>query len=72
MSVEIAHTALLVVAMSVNCATAFIAICAATLLRFILVRLNRTLDRGEALKGAVVKGEGVPAEAVSKGFKFVL
>ena len=62
----------LVVAMSVNCVTAFITICAATLLRFILVRLNKKLDRGEPVKGAVVMGEGVPGEAATKGFRFVL
>ncbi|KAG7005255.1 hypothetical protein G7Y79_00020g047830 [Physcia stellaris] len=61
-----------VVAMSVNCVTAFIAICSATFLRFILVRLNKKLDRGETVEGAVVMGEGVPGEAASKGFRFVL
>ena len=59
--------------MSVNCVTAFIAICAATLLRFVLTGLNKKLDRGEAVEGAVVSmGEGVPGEAASKGFRFVL
>ena len=61
-----------VVAMSVNCVTAFIAICAATVLRFMLVRLNKKLDRGETVKGAVVMGEGIPGEAARKGFRFVL
>ncbi|KAG6985278.1 MFS-type transporter cnsO [Physcia stellaris] len=51
---------------------AFIAICSATFLRFILVRLNKKLDRGETVEGAVVMGEGVPGEAASKGFRFVL
>ena len=63
---------LTVVAMSVNCVTAFIAICAATLLRFVLVHLNKKLDRGETVKGAVVMGEGIPGEAARKGFRFVL
>ncbi len=58
--------------MAVNCATAVIAILAATVLRFILVGLNKKLDRGEPVKGAVVTGEGVPMEAASKGFRFVL
>ena len=58
--------------MAVNCTTAVIAILAATLLRFILVRLNKKLDRGEPVKGAVVMGAGVPGEAASKGFRFVL
>ena len=70
---NIAYKILLVVAMSVNCVTAFIAICAATLLRFVLIGLNRKLDRGEAVEGAVVSmGEGIPGEAASKGFRFVL
>lgn len=58
--------------MAVNCATAFIAILAATTLRFILARLNKRLDRGEPVKGAVAMGEGVPGEAASQGFRFVL
>ena len=58
--------------MAVNCATAVIAIIAATVLPYILVRLNKKLDRGEPVKGAVIMGEGVPGEAASKGFRFVL
>ena len=58
--------------MAVNCTTAVIAILAATVLRLILVRLNKKLDRGEPVKGAVVIGEGVPGEAARKGFRFVL
>lgn len=42
-----------IVAMSIDCVTAFVAILAATLLRFILVRLNKKLDRGEYVKGAI-------------------
>ena len=62
----------LVVAMSVNCITACIAICAATVLRFMLLRLNKKLDLGEPLEGAIAIGEGVPAEASKKGFRFLL
>ena len=51
---------------------AFLAICMATLLRFILIRLNKRLDRGEPVKGAVAIGEGVPGEAAHRGFRFVL
>ena len=58
--------------MSVNCATSFIAICSATLLRFILVHLNKKLDRGEVVKGAVAAAEAVPGEAAAKGFRFAL
>jgi hypothetical protein len=53
-------------AMSVNCATAFLAIVAATILRFMLVRLNEKLDRGEALNG------GVPGQASTRGFRFLV
>lgn len=59
------------VAMAVNCVTAFIAICCATVLRFILVRLNKRLDRGETIEGAVAEHEGVPGEAAKKGFRFL-
>ncbi|KAA6412207.1 MAG: MFS transporter [Lasallia pustulata] len=61
-----------VVAMSVNCATAFIAICCATLLRFILVRLNKKLEHGEVVDGAISAGEGVPGEASKRGFRFIV
>ncbi|KAF3398002.1 hypothetical protein F1880_006439 [Penicillium rolfsii] len=53
-------------AMSVNCATAFMAILAATALRFILVRLNKKLDRGEHIEGSV------PGQASSRGFRFLV
>lgn len=56
--------------MSVNCATAFIAIISATLLRFMLVKLNKKLDRGESVIGAV--SGGVPGEASAKGFRFLV
>ncbi|KAL8887515.1 MAG: hypothetical protein Q9192_006314 [Flavoplaca navasiana] len=61
-----------VAAMCVNCVTAFIAIVAATVLRFTLVHLNKKLDRGEVVEGAVAVGEAVPGEAARKGFRFVL
>jgi hypothetical protein len=57
--------------MSVNCVTAFIAICCGTLLRFILVGLNKRLDRGETVEGAVAESVGVPGEAAKKGFRFL-
>jgi hypothetical protein len=56
-----------IVAMSVNCAMTFIAICAALTLRIMLVRLNKKLDRGEAVDGAVNEGT---AEAGRKGFRY--
>lgn len=58
--------------MSVNCTTAFIAICAATVLRIVLMRLNKKLDRGEPVKGVITAGEAVPGEAAERGFRFVL
>ena len=51
---------------------AFMTICAATLLRFILVGLNKKLDRGEQVEGAVAVGEGVPEEGRRRGFRFLL
>lgn len=61
-----------IVAMAVNCATSAIAIISATVLRFLLVSLNKKLDRGEVVKGAIAVGEAVPGEAVERGFRFVL
>lgn len=52
--------------MSVDCATAFIAIISATVLRFMLVRLNKKLDRGEEVEGAV------PGEGSRRGFRFLV
>ncbi|KAL1967461.1 hypothetical protein VTN77DRAFT_3246 [Rasamsonia byssochlamydoides] len=57
------------VAMIVNCVTSFVAILSATVLRFILVRLNKKLDRGEFVEGAVV---GVPGQASQRGFRFLV
>lgn len=54
--------------MTVNCVTAFVAILSATALRFILVRLNKKLDRGEGLGD----GGGVPGQASSRGFRFLV
>jgi hypothetical protein len=55
--------------MSVNCVTSFIAIVSATVLRVILVRLNKRLDRGESVDGAIV---GVPGQASQRGFRFLV
>lgn len=56
-----------IVAMSVNCCTSFIAICAATLLRFMLARLNKKLERGIYVEGAI---NTLPGEAAQHGFRF--
>ena len=61
----------LVVAFAVNCTTAIIAIACATALRFILVGLNKKLDRGETVEGVIATGEGIPGEAAKKGFRFL-
>ena len=58
--------------MAVNCTTSAIAIISATALRFLLVRLNKKLDRGEPVKGAIAVGEAVPGLAAERGFRFVL
>ncbi|KIW04982.1 uncharacterized protein PV09_04144 [Verruconis gallopava] len=58
--------------MIVNCVTMALSIVMATLLRFILVRLNRKLDRGEYVEGAVNAGSAIPEEAASKGFRFLV
>lgn len=62
-----------VVAMSVNTATAFVAILAATLLRYILVGLNRKLDQGiavEGVKGGEVDSHGTPVAGGRHGFRY--
>ncbi|KAG9240617.1 major facilitator superfamily domain-containing protein [Calycina marina] len=56
-----------IVAMSVKCAMAAMAIIAATVLRFILVRLNKKLDQGIYVEGAI---NGGVTEDGKKGFKF--
>ena len=44
-----------------------VAIIAATILRMILVRLNKKLDEGIFVEGAI---NAVPSEAGRKGFRF--
>jgi len=55
------------VAMSVNCAMGAMAILAALTLRIILVRLNKKLDQGIFVEGAINSGV---TEAEKKGFRF--
>ncbi|OLN93049.1 putative transporter C1002.16c-like protein 13 [Colletotrichum chlorophyti] len=50
-----------------NCVACFVAICAATVLRIVLVRLNRRLERGEFVEGAI---NAAPGAAASHGFRF--
>ncbi|KAK7923210.1 MFS transporter [Apiospora marii] len=58
-----------VIAMSVNCATSFMAVVAAVVLRFMLVRLNRKLDQGVFVEGAI---NALPGEAAARGFRFAV
>jgi hypothetical protein len=51
----------------VNCCTAAIAIAAATLLRFMLVKLNRKLEQGIHVPGAI---NAAPGTAAEHGFRF--
>jgi hypothetical protein len=55
-----------VIAMSVNCAMVAMAFIAATVLRLILVRLNRKLEQGIYVEGAI-NGTN---ESGKKGFRF--
>lgn len=48
---------------------AALAIVAAFVLRTMLARLNKKLDRGEAVEGAI---NAAPGEAVEHGFRFRL
>lgn len=61
------------VAFTVNCCTAFLAVLMAALLRIVLVRDNKKMDRGEyvegASSGAEVQSEGA---AVRKGFRYLV
>ena len=61
-----------VIAMSVNCGTAILAIVTSTVLRALLVRLNKKLDKGETVEGMEVgAGEGNEA-AEKKGFRYLI
>jgi hypothetical protein len=59
------------VAFAVNCATVGVSIIAALVLRIILARLNKKLDRGEYVEGAV-QDVTIPGEAARMGFRFLL
>ncbi|KAF2735634.1 pantothenate transporter liz1 [Polyplosphaeria fusca] len=59
----------LTVPLSVDCATAVLAIIMAAIMRIILARLNKKLDRGEHVEGAI---NAVPGEAQEHGFRFLI
>ena len=50
-----------------NCVACLVAIAAATVLRFMLVGMNKKLAKGERVEGAI---NGVPGEATEDGFRF--
>jgi len=59
----------LTVPLSVDCATAALAIIMAVIMRIILGRLNKKLARGEHVEGAINAVPGVGAE---RGFRFLI
>ncbi|TLD27582.1 MFS transporter [Venturia nashicola] len=60
------------VAFSVDCATAALAIIAATFLRLLLVRLNKKLDNNEYVESAINSDATIPGEVAEKGFRFLI
>ncbi|OAQ90426.1 MFS transporter [Purpureocillium lilacinum] len=52
-----------------NCVLCAVAIAAAFVLKLMLVRLNKKLDRGERVEGAI---NAAPGEAVEHGFRFLV
>ena len=59
----------LVVPLSVDCATAALAIIMTVIMRIILGRLNKKLDKGEHVEGAI---NAVPGAGVAHGFRFLV
>lgn len=59
----------LTVPLSVDCATAALAIIMAAIMRVVLGRLNKKLDRGEHVEGAI---NAVPGVAQENGFRFLV
>jgi hypothetical protein len=59
----------LTIPLSVDCATAALAIIMTVIMRQILRNLNKKLDRGEHVDGAI---NAVPGEAQERGFRFLL
>lgn len=57
------------IAFIVNSITAFLAILAATVLRWMLLRLNRRLDSGVLVRDAI---NAAPGAAANHGFRFKL
>jgi hypothetical protein len=59
----------LTIPMSVDCATAGLAIAMAFTMRIILGRLNKKLARGEHVEGAI---NAVPGSGAVNGFRFLI
>jgi hypothetical protein len=59
----------LTIPISVDCATAALAILMAFIMRMILTRLNKKLARSEHVEGAI---NAVPGSGVANGFRFLI
>ncbi|KAF2008908.1 pantothenate transporter liz1 [Aaosphaeria arxii CBS 175.79] len=59
----------LTIPLSVDCATAALAIIMTAIMRIILTRLNKKLDKGEHVEGAI---NAVPGVAQDHGFRFLV
>ncbi|KAF2261818.1 pantothenate transporter liz1 [Lojkania enalia] len=59
----------LTVPLSVDCATAALAVVMAALMRIVLARLNKKLERGEHVEGAI---NAVPGVGQEHGFRFLV
>jgi hypothetical protein len=57
-------------AFSVNCGTILLSIALAVILRIMLARANRKLDRGEEVKNAT--NAEMQGEAMRKGFRYLI
>jgi hypothetical protein len=59
----------LTIPLSVDCATAVLAIIMTAIMRIVLTRLNKKLDKGEHVEGAI---NAVPGVAQEHGFRFLV
>ncbi|KAM3422762.1 hypothetical protein BST61_g246 [Cercospora zeina] len=63
---------LYILAFSVNCGTLVLSIIMAAVLRVVLVRANTKLDQGEAVEAAVSGANEGEAQAMRKGFRYLV
>ncbi|CAK1361795.1 putative transporter [Cercospora beticola] len=61
-----------IIAFSVNCGTLVMSIIMAAVLRVVLVRANKKLDQGEAVEAAVSGANAGEAQAMRKGFRYLV